>query len=326
MTGLVALLVPAIVVLALWAFSARIARQVEQHVPPVGQFMDVPGARLHYVDQGITASDSVPIVMIHGLGAHLHHFRFALVEDLARDTRVIAVDRPGSGYSVREPGRAVLLTHQADAIIALLDRLGIARALFVGHSLGGALSLTLALRHPSRVAGLALIAPLTHFTGRIPPVFRALAIRGRLLRRFIAHVLAAPGFLLTRKRVLPLVFKPEPIPRDYRTRGGGLLTLRPTQYLGASEDLGGIPAVLPQIESQYDRFNGEDAPPVHVLFGRGDHVLDYRAHGERFAARVSRCRLELIEGGHMLPLTQAARCARFIRDALMATRTEGQHA
>lgn len=301
-------------IVALALFTRRVARRVEQSLPAIGAFLEVPGATLHYLERGTAPLGKPPVVMIHGLGGHLHHFNYALLDELAHDTRVIAVDRPGSGYSVRERDRATRLTDQADAIIALLDTLHIERALFVGHSLGGALSLTIAIRHPTRVAGLALIAPLTHYAGRFPAVFRALAVRGSRARRFVAHVLATPGFILNRKKVLPQIFGPEPVPRDYRLRGGGLLTLRPSQYLGASEDLGAVPEVLPSIESRYETLNRSDAPPIHVLYGRGDRILDYRIQGEGFASRVPACRLELVDGGHMLPLTQPERCAQFIRD------------
>ncbi|MFM7396332.1 MAG: alpha/beta fold hydrolase [Gammaproteobacteria bacterium] len=315
MTLIATLLVLAALSAALALFTRRVAKKVEHAVPPCGTFIDVPDARLHYVDQGVAPAGKPVIVMIHGLGGHLLHFKYALVDELSRDTRVIAIDRPGSGYSTRTTGRATRLTEQADAVVALLDGLKIERALFVGHSLGGALSLTIALRHPNRVAGLALIAPLTHYAGKFPPVFRALAVRGRLARRFVAHVLATPVFIANRRRVLPQVFGPEAVPRDYRVRGGGVLTLRPSQYIGASEDLGSTPAVLPSIESRYESLNRPDAPPIAVLYGREDAILDYRIHGERFAERVPACRLELVSGGHMLPLTQPERVARFIRDA-----------
>jgi pimeloyl-ACP methyl ester carboxylesterase len=55
--------------------------------------------------------------------------------------------------------------------------------------------------------------------------------------------------------------------------------------------------------------------PIAVLYGREDRVLDYRPQGEGFIARVPHARLELVTGGHMLPVTQPARCAEFIRRA-----------
>jgi pimeloyl-ACP methyl ester carboxylesterase len=159
--GLVTVLL--LVLLGLWYFTRRMASLVETRIPPLGRFADVAGARLHYVDRG-EAKDQLPIVMLHGLGGQLHHFNYGLVEALAGDTRVIAIDRPGSGYSERIADQATTLFEQAAAIDALLTQLGIGRTLLVGHSLGGALSLTMALQYPQRIAGVALIAPLTRGT------------------------------------------------------------------------------------------------------------------------------------------------------------------
>jgi len=319
MTGVVLTAVAAMIA-GLWLFTRYIATKVESRIPAIGVFVDVPGARLHYVDRGSRTDDRPPIVMLHGLGGQLHHFNFALVDDLARDTRVIAIDRPGSGYSRRDPGQATTLEQQADAVVALLDALGVDRALLVGHSLGGALSLTVALRHPSRVAGLALLAPLTRAARTLPPVFRGISVRGEFARRTIAALFATPMFIVTRKRVMPQIFGPERIPPGYSTRAGGLLTLRPSQYIGASQDLGALGGSLPLIESRYAELNRDDAPPIHVLYGRGDLILDCGLHGEGFAQRVPGCRLTVIEGGHMLPVTQPDTSARFIREALERAR------
>lgn len=304
----------------LWLFTRRVATNVETRIPVAGKFADVAGARLHYVERGETRADQLPIVMLHGLAGHLHHFNFALVDELAKDTRVIAIDRPGSGYSTRDYGKVTKLTEQADAIIALLDQLGITRAVFVGHSLGGALSLTIAIRHPTRVAGLTLIAPLTHISDRLSPVFRGIAVKGRAARVLIAHLLATPMYIMNRQKIMPQIFGPESVPSGYATRGGGLLTLRPSQYIGASGDLGAVPEIMPGIEARYEELNRPDAPPIDLLYGREDRILDYRVQGEGFAARVPACRLTLVSGGHMLPLTQPALCAATIRATLSAAR------
>lgn len=302
----------------LWLFTRRVATNVETKIPVAGKFADVAGARLHYVQRGETRADQLPIVMLHGLAGHLHHFNFALVDELAKDTRVLAIDRPGSGYSTRDYGKVTKLTEQADAVIALLDQLGITRAVFVGHSLGGALSLTIAIRHPTRVAGLTLIAPLTHISDRLSPVFRGIAVKGRAARVLIAHLLATPMYIMNRQKIMPQIFGPESVPSGYATRGGGLLTLRPSQYIGASGDLGAVPEIMPGIEARYEELNRPDAPSIDLLYGREDRILDYRVQGEGFAARVPACRLTLVSGGHMLPLTQPALCAATIRATLSA--------
>lgn len=308
-TGVALLLVAALA----WLFTRRTANLVEARVPPAGSFADVPGARLHYVDRG-ESHDRLPIVMLHGLGGQLHHFNYGLVDELSAQTRVIAIDRPGSGYSQRHAGQATTLIEQAAAIDFLLQKLDIQRAIFVGHSLGGALSLVIALHHPQRVAGLALIAPLTHLVDRLPPVFRGISVRGDFARSVVAWLLATPLFIVNQKRVMPQIFGPEVPPKQYAIRAGGLLTLRPSQYMGAAQDLGALGAIMPAIESRYAELDRDDAPPLAILYGRGDRILDYRVQGEGFVARMPRCQLTLVDGGHMLPLTQLDTCSKFIRD------------
>ena len=296
------------------ALTTRLARRAEAAIPPAGRFIEVPGACLHVVEAGELRDGRPPILMLHGLAGQLHHFRYSLIDTLARDTRVVAVDRPGSGYSRRERGRATTLEDQADAIAALMDRLGFDRALLVGHSLGGALSLAVAVRHPTRVTGLALLAPLTTMPRDPPAVFRSLQVP-QLLRSLIAWTVAIPAFVSRQGALMRVVFGPEHAPRDYARRAGGLLSLRPQQFLSAAEDYAAAPRSLLTLEARYGELAREPAAPlpIAVLYGREDRVLDYRAQGEGFVARLPHVRLELVSGGHMLPVTQPARCAEFIR-------------
>jgi pimeloyl-ACP methyl ester carboxylesterase len=288
-------------------FTARVVRRVEAVLPPAGRFVELPGARLHVVERG----QGPAILLIHGLAGQLGHFTYALVDDLARDFRVVAVDRPGSGYSQRAPGASAALGAQAEVLVALMDRLGMARPLVVGHSLGGALALALAQRHPDRVRGLALLAPLTQILADVPAIFRALTISRPWLRALTARTVAVPLTIVGRVSAVRVVFGPDAMPGDYGTRGGGLLALRPSHFIAACEDLAAIPDELPGVMQGYAAMK----LPVGVLYGRGDRVLDPQVHGAALAAQLPGARLTLIEGGHMLPVTAPARCAQFIREA-----------
>jgi len=184
--------------------TVRMARKVEAALPPVGRFVDVPGARLHVVERG----QGPTLLMVHGLGGQLGHFTYGIVDQLATQYRVVAVDRPGSGYSVRAPGASAALGAQADALAALIDRLQLGRPVVVGHSLGGAVALALAQRHPQRVAGLALVAPLTHLVQGVPAAFSGLVIAKPWLRTLVAWTLAVPVSIVIRDKVLGLVRHP----------------------------------------------------------------------------------------------------------------------
>jgi len=300
----------------LYQFSARTARRIESALPPTGFFVEADGVRLHVRDEG----EGPALLLIHGLNGQMAHFDYGALRALSQRYRVVAIDRPGSGYSSRPGGVPADLSTQARAIAQLIDRLNLGRPTVAGHSLGGATALTLALEHPGKVGALALVAPLTHTDGSVPPAFRALAIETPWLRTLFAWTLAVPAGILGSKRVLRQVFAPEPPVRDFATRGGGLLSLRPSQFLASAADLLVLRGHMPRLAARYGELAGMGIP-VHVLFGRGDRILDWRVNGQGLADKVAGCRLELVDGGHMLPVTQPARTARFIEDAVAARQT-----
>src|SRR3954468_18061031 len=302
--GLILLL--ALVIAGLVWFSARTARRVEAVLPPRGQFVDIDGQRIHYVDTG---GSKPPVVMIHGLGGNLLHFGYAMADKLANDFRVILVDRPGSGYSTRPDDASATLTAQAKTIATLIRRLGLERPLVVGHSLGGALSLAIALDHPDCVGGLALLAPLTHPQDEVPEVFRGVVVASPLLRKAIALTLAVPLGIWRGPKLVPEVFAPEAAPADFPMRAGGLLGLRPSAFYATSSDLMAVSDVLPGYVARYKTLN----VPMAMLYGKGDRLLDYRRHGDAMKATCPALDLEVMEGGHMLPITVPDRCAAMVR-------------
>jgi pimeloyl-ACP methyl ester carboxylesterase len=186
----------------------------------------------------------------------------------------------------------------------------------VGHSLGGALALALAIYHPTRVAGLALITPLAFTPPEVPKAFRALDVGSRIVRRIIAWTLATPGFMLSRDKVLPAIFGPDPVPKDFAVRAGGILAMRPSQFVATSEDLCALPGNLPELITRYDELRREGAPPISILVARQDRILDSVNQGIALADRLQDAHLEIVEGGHMLPVTQPERVVQFVEDAL----------
>jgi pimeloyl-ACP methyl ester carboxylesterase len=309
--------IPAFCLALLVLFTWYTARKVESVLPAKGRFIDVPGARLHIREFGEADADRPAILMLHGLAGQLSHYTYGVAGKLAERHRVIVVDRPGSGYSTRAPEASADWSAQAAALAALVRTLGLGPAFVVGHSLGGAIALTMALEHPREVAGLALLAPLTHIRDDVPPVFKGLTIASPLTRKLVAWTLAVPASIKRSAATLEMVFGPEPAPRDFAIKGGGLLSLRPSAFLSASSDLQALPARLPQVQDRYHELR----LPVHVLFGKDDRILDWKANGQALVDKVPGARLELVEGGHMLPVTQVEVTAAFIDGALQGLAT-----
>ena len=296
-------------------FSQWAGKRAERQVPADGKFLDVGDTRLHYLDIGANDDGGPAIVLIHGLGGQMRNFTYALTERLPGH-RLVVIDRPRSGYSTVPSGVEPGLKDQADIIARALPLLGVERPLLVGHSLGGAISLALALDHPGLVSGLALIAPLTQPQVAVPEAFRALAAGGasKVSRALVANLLAVPIGAATRKKAQEMVFAPEPVPDDFGIKGGGALALRPGNVYAAIFEMQAANAEMTGIVKRY----GELTLPVSILFAREDNILDHHLDGEKTAGEIAGCRLELVDGGHMLPATQPDRTAAFIEKARTA--------
>ncbi len=292
-------------------FSAWTARQVEKAVPPLGRFIEIDGARIHYVDEGYGPT----LLFIHGLAGQMRNFTHSLLDKLKRDYRVVILDRPGSGYSTRPPHASATVSAQATTIARFASALGLERPLVVGHSLGGAIALALALDHPAQVGGLALIAPVTCQPGKVPAPFEGLVVASPLLRRLVAWTLAIPLSIKNRASALRSLFAPQPVADDFATRGGGLLFMRPQSFIGASGDLVARRDDLDAMQQRY----GDLKIPVGILYGQEDRILNPAVHGKAVTSKLPGAELELIEGGgHMVLIASADRCASFI--ARMAQR------
>lgn len=307
------LLLVLLIVAGLMLFSFLTARRIELGLPPEGRFITIMGNRIHYVEQG---SGPRTVLLVHGLTGVLQNFTYAMLGELARDCRVIAIDRPGSGYSKRPLRSSASLAVQADVIAGLIDALQLDRPVVVGHSLGGAVALATALRHPDKISALALIAPLSRMPAGGPPgIFASLTIRWHWLRWLFAWTLMLPLAARQRERIMQTAFGPEAVPAHFALRGGGAQAMRPSNYIAASRDLVALEPVLPRLQEGYEDLQ----LPVHILYGWGDRILDPQEQGRVLADQLPKGELELVEGGHMLPLTQPQRCVEFVRRTLQQT-------
>ena len=120
-----------------------------------GYFRVRDGLKLHYRDYP-GAADRLPLLCLPGLTRNARDFE-AFAEAHSLNRRVIALDFRGRGLSEHDPvaARYTPPTYAAD-VIELLDQLGVARAIFVGTSLGGLVTMAIAATAPQRIAAAIL--------------------------------------------------------------------------------------------------------------------------------------------------------------------------
>ncbi|WP_088345988.1 MULTISPECIES: alpha/beta hydrolase [Rhodomicrobium] len=287
----IALSIAAIFLAALAVSAWRMARRVERALPPAGRFAEIDGARLHYVDRG----EGAPVVMIHGLAANLMQFTATILDDLARTNRVIAIDRPGCGYSGRA-GPDASPAAQAAILQKLLDKLGIADPLIVGHSLGGAVALAHAVLHPGKARGYALLAPAAAPQRDPPPMFRYLDVPSPIMQHLIAWTVGIPSAIKNGPAITAAVFAPQAVPKDFGMASGALLGLRPISIVTNFKDFIDARSTAGEIAGRYP----EIAAPVICLFGTEDRVLPPELHLHALD-RLRSAEIQVLKGaGHML--------------------------
>jgi pimeloyl-ACP methyl ester carboxylesterase len=116
------------------------------------------GVRLAAIERG---EGSPPLLFVHGWCCDHSHFA-PQIEHFARRHRVVALDQRGFGRSDQPAGEYTIATFADDAAW-LCRKLGLRRPVIVGHSLGGAVALALAARHPELPAAVALCDPAVFF-------------------------------------------------------------------------------------------------------------------------------------------------------------------
>jgi pimeloyl-ACP methyl ester carboxylesterase len=269
---------------------------LERRFKAQGQPIAVAGAVLNVVDLGPRATATPPLLLLHGASSNLLAMRQPLGDMLATKHRTILIDRPGHGHSRRERELDSTPEIQARMVFEALDRLATGPVIVVAHSWAGALAVRMALDAPSRVAGLVLLAPVTHpWRGGVGWYNKA--VTAPLIGRLLAHTITLPlGLLMTRPGARS-VFLPQAMPLDFVESTATPLLLRPREFLANARDL----VTLKQaVAGQAPRY-GEIDVPVTIISGDVDKTVSTRIHSRPFATTVAHTRLIVLAGmGHMI--------------------------
>ncbi len=168
---------------------------VEELMDADSKFIEVNGINVHYKTWG---KGEPTFILLHGFGASVFSWH-KVTDPLSQYGTVIAYDRPAFGLTERplewEGESPYSPQAQVDIVIGLMDELDIEKAILVGNSAGGTVSMLAALQHPERIQALILVDAAVYSGGGAPAWFRPILNTPQMdhLGPLVARQLQAQG-------------------------------------------------------------------------------------------------------------------------------------
>lgn len=281
---------------ALYVATHAAVVRIEAAFPPNGRFVEVPGGRLHVIEAGLPRAEArATVLFLHGASSNAADPLFALGPRLAGRYHLLSIDRPGHGWSERPGGAAdASPARQASVIRAALAQVADRPVIVVAHSLAGAVGTALSLDHPDAVAGLVLLAPVTHpWPGGIAWYYHAAA--APVLGSLFVNTIAVPVGLSALEAGAASVFAPQPMPAEYLERARIALLMRPATFAANAQDVSGLHAF---VSRQQDRY-GKIGVPTSIITGDTDDTVSPTIHSAAIARQIEGARHIVLPGvGH----------------------------
>ncbi len=279
----------------LWALAQMRARaheaRAEAAFPPVGEILSVDGHEVHALVMG----DGPDLVLIHGSSGNLRDWTLDLAPALARDYRVIMIDRPGLGYTGRINRTGATITQQAALLQKTAALLGAQKPIVLGHSYGGAVALAWAVHHPDNMSALVALSAASHpWETGLSTYYRVLShpLLGRLVIPLITAFVPDERV----EQAVAEVFEPDPVPDGYLAHFGAGLTLRRDSLRANALQRANL---LGEIEALAPRYPQIEVP-TEIVHGSADTTVGLSIHSEPLARAIPGARLTpLPDTGHM---------------------------
>jgi len=278
--------------------SAAVTTPVWSNIQPRSyemQSVAVNGTSLNYVSAG----SGPPVVLIHGNPGSHQDYTLSAFDKLSRSYHVVALDRPGHGYSERHNPRKTTVEVQADIICAALRKLSIHKPVLVGHSWGGSVVLAAAVAHGSDLSGIVLLAPAAYPTVSVQ--WWSLLPLIPLLGRFVVKMLTPLLGSVIVKESLKDAYHPNDVDGEYARLSAAMWT-RPDQIRAWAHDERTLRRSLEALSRKY---SGIEIPTV-IVTGSDDRLLDPKQHASLLQKTIRNSTLIVLpETGHQLPQTRS---------------------
>jgi pimeloyl-ACP methyl ester carboxylesterase len=257
------------------------------------------GLRLHVRQNGMRTAPGLPVICLPGLARTVADFETlapSLAGNAGRDRRVIAIDSRGRGRSDydSDPENYTLATELAD-VVSVLTALGVGRAVFVGSSRGGILSMLLAVAHPTAIAGVVLhdigpviepkgVVRIKSYVGKLPQP-RTFAEGAEILRRQFATQfpkLTAVQWLAAAHRTWRMMDD----------------VLKPTYDVRLARTLEGIDIERP-LPPMWNEFDALARVPIMVIRGANSDILSAETVAAMATRHPGMQSIEVPDQGHV---------------------------
>lgn len=270
-----------------------------------GRLVELPGRGRTFVVDVAGPPGAPTLLLLHALACTANLSWFPVVRELSEQYRVVLFDQRWHGRGIRSP--RFRLDDCADDGAAVLDVLGIDKAIPTGYSLGGSVAQLMWRRHPDRLEGLVLCATARNFRG---------TRRERLF------------FPLLQTAMLPLT----PVAASRVARFGTNLPEIPAlpgsdARWGRTEFRSTSAWSLPAVLAELGRFNsapwiGEVDVPTSVVVTTRDHTIPVRRQ-LRLAAAIPGAEVVPVDGGHASLVLRADRFAPAVAAAAASVVARG---
>ncbi|MEO1640709.1 MAG: alpha/beta hydrolase [Pseudomonadota bacterium] len=279
------------------------AERAEAAFPPLGDFVEVTGGRVHYVQEG----EGPDVILLHGAGGNLRDFTFSLMGQLSDRYRVTAFDRPGQGYTDRVPGVATgPFATDGDSPVAQAEMLREAAAaldikdpIVAGHSFGGIVAMAWATtgldeaRDTDASAVVSFAGVLMPWPGDLGSYYtlNGSALGGAIVVPLISAF--APEDRVEEAIVNTFVPQ-EPVP-GYVDYIGGALALRTDNFRANVRQVNTLRPHVVEMEKLYPQLT----LPIEIIHGTADTTVPINVHPEQLIKIVPSANLTPLEGvGH----------------------------
>jgi pimeloyl-ACP methyl ester carboxylesterase len=258
--------------------------------PPQGRIITVDGLQVH----AYVAGTGPDLILLHGASGNLRDFTFSLIPQLTSRYRVIALDRPGLGWSDPLAENNTSPAAQAAHLRRAADQLGVTTPIVLGHSYGGAVAMAWALDHPDTAALVLVSAATMPWDGGIWYMHN---IMGNPIGGWTAvPLITAFAGNSTAEAATRDIFQPDIMPAGYLTHIGASLTMRRSTLHANSAQVAGLKPFILEMRARY----ADLTLPIELIHGDTDTIVPLHIHSRPLSELLPGATLTVLpDTGHM---------------------------